>query len=195
MTAPKSDTATIEARKNRLLDLLKEGMTQADAAEVLRLEGHPADIRTVRRDVASLRVQWGEENMTQFDQLREQQLQECAEDRAELKSLRVMLEDKLLDPIKAVALAIQIVDKRDKVARREMDLAGTAAPTKSISARLSGPQLDALYLDIRQVLLDLDEADRPEGLQLLQDWAKTKIKPRVLVATKFITEGTDENIS
>ena len=91
MSAPKSDTATIEARKNRLLELLTEGKSQDEAAEILRLEGYPADDRTIRRDVTSLRGQWGEANINQYDLLREQQLREVEEDKAELRSLREKL--------------------------------------------------------------------------------------------------------
>jgi DNA-binding CsgD family transcriptional regulator len=55
MSAPKSDTATIEARKFRLQELLAEGKTQREAAEILKGEEFPADVRTLRRDVTSLR--------------------------------------------------------------------------------------------------------------------------------------------
>ena len=79
MSAPKSDTATIEARKNRLLELLTEGKTQVAAAEQLRLEGYPADARTLRRDVTSMKLQWGKQNMSQFEQYRDNQLTRIAE--------------------------------------------------------------------------------------------------------------------
>lgn len=139
MSAPKSDTSTIEARKNRLLELLSEGKSQVDAAEILRREGYPADDRTIRRDVTSLRGQWGEVNTNQYELLREQQLREVEEDKAELQRLREKL-DMLVDPIEVIELALKILDRRDTVAQREMKLTGTAAPSKSISANVNVEQ-------------------------------------------------------
>lgn len=139
MSAPKSDTATIEARKNRLLELLSEGKSQVDAAEILRREGYPADGRTIQRDVRSLRGQWGEANVSQYDLLREQQLREVEEDKRELQRLREKL-DMLVDPIEVIDLALKILDRRDTVAQREMKLTGTAAPSKSISANVNVEQ-------------------------------------------------------
>ena len=51
MSAPKSDTATIEARKFRLQELLAEGKTQREAAEILKGEEFPADVtHTLQRE-------------------------------------------------------------------------------------------------------------------------------------------------
>lgn len=139
MSAPKSDTATIEARKNRLLELLAEGKTQVDAAEILRVEGYPADSRTIQRDVRSLRGQWGEANVNQFELLREQQLREVEEDKAELRSLREKLTD-FVDPREVIEWALKIIDRRDAIRQTEIKLTGTAAPSKSISANVSVEQ-------------------------------------------------------
>jgi hypothetical protein len=64
----------------------------------------------------------------------------------------------------------------------EMDLRGTAAPTKSIVGHISGPRLDSLYLDIRQELLDLSDGDRQEALLLIREFAKSRKKPVVVDA-------------
>lgn len=163
MSAPKSDTATIEARKNRLLELLTEGKTQADAAEILRLEGYPADVRTVRRDVMSLKGQWGEQNMSQFEVWRGEHIEE-------LRDLRTKLEDPLIRPAEKVALALAII-------REDSRIKGTAAPSKSIHATVNGPQLDALYLEIRQELIDADDATKQEALLLVRDLVNSRKKP------------------
>ena len=69
MSAPKSDTATVEARKHRLLELLTEGKTQKQAAKILPSEDFPANIRTVRRDVMSFKEQWAKLKVRQFETL------------------------------------------------------------------------------------------------------------------------------
>lgn len=175
MSAPKSDTATIEARKNRLLELLSEGKNQTEAADILRQENYPADLRTVQRDVSSLRGQWGETNMSQYELLREQQLTRITEKWAEIDKDQTMTGAE-----KHLAWS--------RWMKLEMDLCGTAAPTKSIHATVKGPQLDSLYLDIREVLLDLDDEAKHEALILMREFARQRKKP-VVITTKFITEG------
>lgn len=77
----------------------------------------------------------------------------------------------------------------------EMDLRGTAAPSKSIVGHVSGPQLDALYLGIRQELLDLDDEAKQEALLLIRDFAKARKKPVVVDAMplqpveRMLTDG------
>lgn len=164
----KSDTATIEARKNRLLELLAEGLNQQQAAEQLRLEGYPADVRTLRRDVSSLRGQWGKENMNQFEHWRDEHI-------AELEALRVKLEDPLIPLTDKIALTLAII-------REDSKIKGTAAPSKSIVGHVSGPQLDALYLEIRQELLDLSDGDKQDAMLLMREFAKSRKKPVVVDA-------------
>ncbi|HKV79755.1 MAG TPA: hypothetical protein VJP02_16515 [Candidatus Sulfotelmatobacter sp.] len=178
MSAPKSDTSTIEARKNRLLELLSEGKNQTDAAEILRQENYPADLRTVQRDVRSLRGQWGEANMNQYEALREQQLTRITEKWTEIDN-----DDTMSGAEKHLAWS--------RWMRLEVDLTGTAAPSKSIVGHVSGPKLDSLYLDIREVLLDLDEENKQEALQVMREFAKQRKKP-VVITAKFITEGNND---
>jgi len=144
----KSDTSTIEARKNRLLELLAEGKNQLGAAEILRVEGYPADERTIRRDVQSLRGQWGEANVNEFNALREQQLREVEEDKADLRKLRERLES-FVDPRDVIEWALKIIDRRDAIRQTEIKLTGTAAPTKSISANVNA---DVQVIPIEQQL-------------------------------------------
>jgi hypothetical protein len=75
----------------------------------------------------------------------------------------------------------------------EMDLRGTAAPSKSIVGHVSGPQLDALYLDIREVLLDADEETRQEVLDHARELVKSRRKPVVVDLNLFPKELTDGN--
>jgi hypothetical protein len=62
------------------------------------------------------------------------------------------------------------------------DLHGADAPSKSIVGHISGPQLDSLYLAIRQELLDLSDGDKQEALLLLRQFAKSRTKPVVVDA-------------
>jgi len=127
MSAPKSDTSTIEARKNRLLELLSEGKSQVGAAEILRREGYPADDRTIQRDVRSLRGQWGEANMSQYELYRQDQLTRIQEKWDEIES-----DDTMTGAEKHLAWS--------RWMKLEMDLRGTAAPSKSISANVNVEQ-------------------------------------------------------
>lgn len=151
MSAPKSDTSTIEARKNRLLELLSEGRSQASASEILRRENYPADLRTVQRDVRSLRGQWGEANINQYELLREQQLHEVEEDKAELRALRDKLVD-FVDPREVIEWALKIIDRRDAIRQTEIKLTGTAAPTKSIHASVNADGDPAKLVGYRKFL-------------------------------------------
>jgi hypothetical protein len=178
MSAPKSDTSTITARKERLCQLLSEGKSQTEAADILRQENYPADLRTVQRDVRSLRGQWGEANMTQYELLREQQLTRITEKWAEIDK-----DETMTGAEKHLAWS--------RWMKLEMDLCGTAAPTKSIHATVKGPQLDSLYLDIREVLLDLSDEDKQEALLMVREFAKTHKKP-VVITAKFIGEGNND---
>jgi hypothetical protein len=177
----KSDTATVLARQNRLIELLAEGKNQQQAAEILRVEGYPADVRTLRRDVTSLRGLWGKENMNQFEQWRDEHI-------AELEALRLKLLDPTITPSDKIALALAII-------REDSKIKGTAAATKSIHANVSGPQLDALYLDIRAELLDLSDGDKQEALLLMREFAKSRKKPVVWGVPGLLKGNSNEYFS
>src|ERR1700727_4017397 len=91
MTTPKSDTATIEARRHRLLELLSEGRTEAQAAEILRKEGYPASVPTVWRDVRKLSINWRDLNQMEFEEFRGRQFEE-------LQDLKIALTDLQIKP-------------------------------------------------------------------------------------------------
>jgi hypothetical protein len=159
MSAPKSDTATIAARQNRLLSLLAEGKTQGEAAEVLRDENYPADLRTVQRDVRSLRGQWGEQNMSQFEIWRDEHI-------AELQELREKLQDESIRPAERIALALKIIDQDSK-------LKGTAAPTKHITAHVDGEKItQGFYAEFAR--RTIRKFKHPESWQRLWDWIEAQ---------------------
>ena len=76
----------------------------------------------------------------------------------------------------------------------EMDLRGTAAPSKSIVGHVSGPQLDGLYLEIRQELLDADDDTKQEALLLVRELAKSRRRPVVVDAMPMRKEISDDRI-
>jgi len=119
----KSDIATIEARRNRLLELLSQGKSEVQAAEVLRAEGFPASHDTVERDVDKLALGWRKTNAEAFEQHRATQL-------AHLADLREQLVNPAIKPDRKIELALSILD-------REIELLGTKAPSKSITATVN----------------------------------------------------------
>lgn len=181
MSAPKSDTATIEARKNRLLELLAEGKSQLEAAEILRREGYPADARTVRRDVVSLKGQWGEQNMSQFEQWRDEHI-------AELQELRDKLEDPMIKPADKIALALAII-------REDSKIKGTVAPSKSITATInSNPEHSTEYLLFREACAGLNNDQLHEvygfAKKLQRNWVAPPIEADFPV--RMLPEATDD---
>jgi hypothetical protein len=77
----------------------------------------------------------------------------------------------------------------------EMDLRGTAAPSKSIVGHVSGPQLDALYLEIRQELLDLSDGDKQDALLLMREFATSRKKPVLWGVPGLLKGNSDEHFS
>ena len=116
--APKSNKATIEGRRVRVIELLKEGKTAPQAAEIVRAEGFPASDVTVRRDFRALAPAWRAGNEQAFDHYRQKQL-------AELEGLRAELKNDKIKPDRRIDLALSILD-------REIRLLGTEAPSKAI---------------------------------------------------------------
>jgi hypothetical protein len=119
----KSDTATIEGRRNRLLELLSEGKTESQAGAILRAEGYPASHDTVERDVDALAPTWRAENASAFEQYRENQFARITAKWAEIEN-----DASMSGAEKHAAWA--------RWMKLEMDLLGTAAPSKSITAHV-----------------------------------------------------------
>jgi hypothetical protein len=123
MGGPKSDEATIQARRFRLNELLLAGKTVAEAAEVLRAEGFPASHDTVEKDEKTLAVIWRRDNAEGYAQVLSDQFLWLQELKRDLKSPSIKDGDK-------ISLALSILD-------REMDLTGTRAPSKTQSTNVN----------------------------------------------------------
>ena len=76
----------------------------------------------------------------------------------------------------------------------EMDLRGTAAPSKSIVGHVSGPQVDSFTLDIRRELDGVDDETRQEALLAVRAVVQARKRP-VVVDAMLLTEGDDANVS
>lgn len=158
-------------RRVEMQKLVAEGKTNKEISEVLGVA--PS---TIANNLAITR----KDPLAIVDEKRRETLDELMQLKNEVKSHRKG--DK--------PLPLAAVDRLIKIAEVVMRLEGTAAPTKSIVGHLRGPQLDALYLDIRQELLHLSDDDKHEALLLMREFAKSRKKP-VLITTKFIGEGND----
>jgi hypothetical protein len=119
MAGPKSDRVTIEARRNRLIELLSEGKTAAEAATVLRSEGFPASHDRVEADIDALLPALQRQNADDMNVYISNQY-------VELQALKLACHNGSIKPDRAIELLLGIMD-------REMKLLGTAAPTRSES--------------------------------------------------------------
>jgi hypothetical protein len=172
----RSSAAFIEKRRTRLLELKQQGVSTVEAEEILKAEGYPADRVTLWRDLTGLRKQFNASNREEFSQYIQEQVTLLTQAVEEVWSGELPPE-----------AANSIGRLMDSIAR----LTGSNAPTKSIHATVKGPQLDALYLDIREVLLDLSDVDKEEALQLMREFAKSHKKP-VVITTEFLTKGNED---
>jgi hypothetical protein len=161
----RSSAAIIEKRRARLLELKQQGVSTVEAEEILKAEGYPADRNTLTRDLTRLKQQFNTSNGTEFAEYVREQVTLLTQ------AVEEVWEGKL--PPDA---ANSIRGLMDSIAR----LTGSNAPTKSIHATVKGPQLDALYLDIRQELLHLSDDDKQEALLLIREFAKSRKKPVIV---------------
>ena len=119
MSGPKSDRATIAARRDRLSELLSEGKTMTEAGEILRDEGFPASHDRIEADIEALLPAWHKETLDSFSVHWSNQY-------IDLQQLKAMAHDGRIKPDRMVELLLGILD-------REMRLTGTAAPTQTES--------------------------------------------------------------
>jgi hypothetical protein len=158
-----------------LLELKQQGVSTVEAEEILKAEGYPADRNTLTRDLTRLRQQFNASNREEFSQYIQEQVTLLTQAVEEVWSGELPPE-----------AANSIGRLMDSIAR----LTGSNAPTKSIHATVKGPQLDALYLDIRQELLHLSDGDKQEALLLIREFAKSRRKP-VPVGVPGLLEQND----
>ena len=172
--SPRNSKAGQATNQQKIVEGIAEGKTQSTIAEELGVHR-----TTVNRNLAVLRDGLVSASREEFSVYVKQQVDLLT------KAIEEVWEGKL--PPDA---ANSIRGLMDSIAR----LTGSNAPSKSIVGHVSGPKLDSLYLDIREVLLDLDDADKQEALLLMRGFAKQRKKPAV-ITTKFLTEVNDEQLS
>jgi hypothetical protein len=139
MSAPKSDSATVEARRSRLLELLSSGKNQVECSIILKSEGFPADRNTLWRDFAVLRTAWRGANLKDYSEMYEAHVTELQVLKAEVLSMQK----------EGLPLTLHQVDRLLSILELDMKLKGTQAPTKSISVNLSGA-LQGLSIEQQQ---------------------------------------------
>jgi hypothetical protein len=153
-----------ESRRKEVIRMTSENIPLTEQAKELGVS-----YITVRRDRKTLMEQTRNETLSEMQQYRENQLARITEKWDEIEN-----DQSMSGAEKHLAWS--------RWMKLEMDLRGTAAPSKSIVGHVHGPQLDALYLDIRQELLDLGDGDRQEALLLMREFAKSRKKPVVVDA-------------
>jgi hypothetical protein len=129
MAGPKGDAATMAARQARLLELLADGLTTAQAAPILRGEGFPASHDTVENDVEFLRGDWQKRNAEAFPLANFNML-------LKLQDLEAMTSDPSIRPERKIQLLHDLL-------RTEIELRGAMPPKRSESTNLN-VNLDAV---------------------------------------------------
>jgi hypothetical protein len=170
-----------EARAHRHLELVRLLRDNPQATNIELAEALNVSRNTITSDRLAIMTQVNQEAMTETQLYRDAQLARVQEKWDEIEN-----DASMSGAEKHLAWS--------RWMKLEMDLRGTAAPTKSIHATVSGPQLDALYLDIRQELIDLDDDAKHEALLMMRKFAKSRKKP-VVVTAKLINGGTDAYFS
>lgn len=150
----KTSRAERAERQSRALELMKSGETQGAIAELLGISR-----TTFWRDLQTIEARYVEGSQEDVAAFKKSQYEAL-----------IRIESATAEGSIEPEVANALVRVRDSVAR----LLGLNAPIKSVHATINGPQLDALYLDIREVLLDADEQTRQEVL----DDARAKVKSR-----------------
>jgi DNA-binding CsgD family transcriptional regulator len=173
MTAPSTRAAYLRTlregttrRRLELVRLLRENsdITNIELAKLLNVSRN-----TITADRLAMMEQAMSETKSEMQQYRENQLARIADKWDEIES-----DETMTGAEKHLAWS--------RWMKLEMDLRGTAAPSKSIVGHVNGPQLDTLYLEIRQELLDLGDEAKQDALLLMREFAKSRKKPVVVDA-------------
>ncbi len=149
-------------RQSKALELMKSGETQEAIAELLGVSR-----TTFWRDLQAIEARYVEGSKEDVAAFKKSQYDAL-----------IRIESATAEGSIEPEVANALVRVRDSVAK----LLGLNAPIKSIHATVSGPQLDAFYLDIRQELLDLDDDAKHEALLIMREFAKSRKKPVVITA-------------
>jgi len=167
----KTSKAARAARQAKALELMKTGATQETIAELLGVSR-----MTFWRDLQAIEARYVEGSKEDVATFKKSQYDAL-----------IRIESATAEGSIEPEVANALVRVRDSVAR----LLGLNAPSKSIVGHVGGPQLDALYLDIREVLLDADEGTRQEVLDHARELVKSRRKPIVVDLNLFPKELTD----
>lgn len=177
MSGPKSDTATIEARKNRLMELLAEGKSQVEAAEIMRLEDYPASLRTVQEDIRKLRGHWRETNKESF-----------AESVANQVEVHLRVIEELWTGIMPADTGNAIKGHLEAIAK----LTGRNAPTKHITARVDAEKItQGFYAEFAR--RTIKKFKHQASWQRLWDWIEAQPSDYE-EEDRLLLEAHDENV-
>lgn len=160
--SPRNSKAKQAANQQKILQGMVEGKTQTTIADEIGVTRE-----TVNRNLAKLREGFQLASKEQFTEYVQHQV-----------ALLTELASQLWEGVVPPDVGNSIRGVLDSIAR----LTGSNAPTKSIVGHVSGPKLDALYLDIRQELLDLSDGDKQDALLLMREFARSRKKPVVVDA-------------
>jgi hypothetical protein len=162
----KSSIDVITKRRDRLLELLDLGKTQAEARDILKDEGFPADRNTIWRDLEALKVEWKQANVEDFEVLRNKQL--------------AILET--IEKVNWMGTVPAETIREARMLRKDISsLLGLDAPTKSVSASVSMDEPDWVA-DFRLAAQGLTEEDFPQIWEFMRNLPR---KPRVIDASCF----------
>jgi hypothetical protein len=183
MTAPAAHLRKLrEGQASRRLGVAKVLRETPNATNVELARIFDVDRDTIAEDRKAIMSLVNNETQTEMQLYRDDQLARITEKWREID----------LDPTMSGAEKHLAWSRWMKL---EMDLRGTAAPSKSIVGHVNGPQLDGLYLEIREVLLDADDETRQEVLDRARELVKARRKPVVVDAMPIRKELTDGNLS
>jgi DNA-binding CsgD family transcriptional regulator len=160
----KTSKATRAERRSNEIKLMNDGKNQTQIAEELGISR-----TTFWRDLQALTVEYTKGNQESFAELRKVQV-------GALLDMAKEVHDGIVSP----KVGTSVKGFLDSVTK----LLGLNAPSLVYSKHenVSGPQLDALYLDIRQELIDLDDEAKQEALILMREFAKSRKKPVIVDA-------------
>jgi len=170
----KSSIDVITKRRDRLLELLDLGKTQAEARAILVDEGFPADRDTIWRDLAALKVEWQKANVEDFEVLRNRQL--------------AILET--IEKVNWMGTVPSDTIREARMIRKDISsLLGLDAATKSVSASITLDEPDWV-VEFRRASQGLSEADYPQIWEFIRSLPR---KARTIDASclppKELTDG------
>jgi hypothetical protein len=159
----KTSKATRAERRSQEIKLMNAGKNQTQIAKELGISR-----TTFWRDLQALTVEYTKGNQESFAELRKVQV-------GALLDMAKEVHDGVVSP----KVGNSVKGFLDSVTK----LLGLNAPSLVYSKHETvGPQLDALYLEIRQELLDLDDPAKQDALLLIREFAKSRKKPVVVDA-------------